>query len=112
MLFGTVAPKELTEWDRGFSYTGECNVKTIGYVAGYTLKDASNPETVVQMSRRPGIGMDRIYKYGQKLAKYCKEVDHLPNTITIGGRSFPVTIRKRVSSLIHILEPLYECPLP
>lgn len=90
LLFGTVVPKECPEWSHGYTYTGECNVKSIGYVAGYSLKDSCRPETIVRASNRPGIGMDQLFEYGKTLGRVASTVHLVPNTVTIGGRSYPM----------------------
>lgn len=89
-LFGTVCPPEMVEWPYGFTHTGELNTKSIGYVAGYSLKDSARPEVVVRCSNRPGIGMDQLFLYGRRLARVRDRMDYVPNSITIGGRRYPL----------------------
>lgn len=80
-------------WKRGYCYDGTVNKDSVGYVAGYVFKDNYAPGKVpfVQMSLRPGIGMDRIAEMGRRVAALrLNRLDQWPTSYNIGNRSYPL----------------------
>lgn len=78
-------------WEKGFSYDGECNATTIGYVAGYVLKsDLQNLQRMPlsRMSLRPGIGAYGIEQLA-RAAAVCG-IQKWPTEYRIGGRRYPI----------------------
>lgn len=83
--------KDNKAWTFGFSWDGNVNVESIGYVAGYTLKGASDdPEhqPVVRMSLRPGIGLSRIRAFARAAAR--EGCDVWPTYVRLQGRRYPL----------------------
>nr|CDL65959.1 unnamed protein product [uncultured bacterium] len=89
-------------WQFGNNYVGQCNPKTIQYVAGYVTKkyvnkkrDTITPEFTL-MSRRPGIGFYALNSYEQLFISSSSLVDYvnkngiLPSVIQFNGRTYPL----------------------
>lgn len=76
----------LTElWSRGHTHVGEVNQATASYTARYSLKSGfKGGEHVVQMSRNPGIGLDRIEEIGAYCASQTLQVAQSPSWWRIG----------------------------
>lgn len=77
-------------WTHGFSYDGECNVKTIGYVAGYVMKGGDDVahRKITRCSLRPGIGFDRVRAMAREAARIG--ICAWPTSYRIGGRYYPL----------------------
>lgn len=55
----------LPEWSHGHVFAGDVTPASAGYVCGYTLKNVTEGRlNVFQSSRRPGIGLGRVYQLG------------------------------------------------
>lgn len=77
-------------WGHGYCYDGTVTKDSIGYVAGYCFKENYTPtkRPFVQMSLKPGIGMERIAQMGQLAARINLSV--WPSSITIAGKDYPL----------------------
>ena len=85
----------LSEWPHGYAYDGEVNAKSIGYVAGYTMKGAREGDLhpIVRMSLRPGIGFRALERAGSAYARSLggRQAPIWPSALTIGGKRYPLS---------------------
>lgn len=83
--------KENKAWDYGFSYDGNCTLRSIGYVGGYVVKAIGAPrgyQPICRQSLRPGIGFSRI----EDMARASpKDLDTWPSAYRIGDRTYPLS---------------------
>lgn len=82
--------KDNTAWSAGFSYDGNVTVQSIGYVAGYVLKqgDDNAHKPITRCSLRPGIGFSRIRSMAVRAAEIG--ITGWPSSYRIGGRYYPL----------------------
>lgn len=97
ILFGqsasTIGHLELPAWSHGYSFDGEANMQSLGYVAGYVLKKAGGlDEHLVRMSNRPGIGLRSIASLASSAAKVLadSESERWPSSYRFNGRNYPL----------------------
>lgn len=91
-----VGPVDNPAWRHGFSYDGTVTPQSIGYVAGYSLKDVVRGKpAITKMSLQPGIGLPRICIMAQLLAREYKSkglrLTHWPASYTLSGKNYPLT---------------------
>lgn len=91
-----IPPRELegrlTElWPHGFFQVSELNGNRAAYVAKYCLKTGPSGEKFnVQMSRRPGIGLDGFREIGAYLASKADRLAAVPRYWRLGGSLCPL----------------------
>lgn len=80
---------DLKGWDKGFVYDGNAEVASIGYVAGYCLK---KDNYTVMASRRPGIGLSAIRRFGKDYAERLNGscISEWPSGYSVGGKRYPL----------------------
>lgn len=72
-------------WPHGSIHIAETNVPRARYAARYCLKTGPRgEENVVQMSRKPGIGLDEIRRIGTYLASVKPEWERVPGWWRMG----------------------------
>lgn len=86
------APLLQEVWTYGYCFDGTVTPDSIGYVAGYVFKENYTPTKVpfVQMSLRPGIGMEGIAEMGRSTAERGIRLVAWPSSIVIGAKSYPL----------------------
>jgi len=89
------------EWPHGGALAVPANPATMAYVAGYSLKKRLE-EIKVVMSRRPGIGLEKISDIGVQMASAVPEVPKTPIVMRIGKHLYPLHNRCR-----EVLEQSY-----
>lgn len=77
-------------WQLGYCYDGTVTPASISYVSGYCFKENYSPGKMpfVQMSRKPGIGMESIAEMGKRLSTY--PLQKWPSTYSISGKRYPL----------------------
>lgn len=81
---------DMTEWPHGFAFVGDATAASMGYVARYALKTSGKPGNVVNMSRRPGLGLRRLGQIGRELAQREKHIEKFPSWLMVGKRHYPM----------------------
>lgn len=100
ILFGpsceamSVGVCSMKEWPFGAVMVGDATPASMAYVAGYSLKKRCS-EIKIVMSRRPGIGLEKLSELGQILAETVHEVETFPTSIRIGKHLYPLHRRAR-----------------
>lgn len=79
----------IQEWQSGGIICANAEPASMAYVAGYTLKKRYQ-EMEVQMSRRPGLGLERGSELGQIMARQMPEVEYFPTAIRSGKQLYPL----------------------
>jgi len=88
-------------WGQGFTYLGECTVKSIKYVAGYTTKkmvdERKDPlytdieAPFATMSLKPAIGAKGIEEFSEsQISRYVGYKGDVPQTVKVGDSLYPV----------------------
>lgn len=79
-------------WPHGSTHVAGFNLNRAKYVARYVLRSGEDREreNVVQMSRRPGIGLDELEQIGRYLQTVKPEWDTVPGWWRVGGAYFPL----------------------
>lgn len=86
-----LAPQATELWPHGSTHIAELNVERARYAARYALRTGTRPdENVVQMSRKPGIGLDQIRQIGAYLATEKPEWDRVPGWWRLGKSLMPL----------------------
>lgn len=81
----------IKQWPHGGAYVGDVTPKSAAYVARYSLKSGKHGDrNVVQMSRRPGLGIPRLGAIAEYLATRQKEIDYTPHWLRNDGRLYPL----------------------
>lgn len=84
-------PTEL--WPYGGLLIDELNEHRARYAARYSLRTklcGTRASEVVQMSRRPGIGLDGFRQIGRWLYSQCREVEQIPGWWRMGKSLYPL----------------------
>lgn len=84
----------LKEWPHGNVMVADAGAAAMAYVAGYTLKKSLD-DVVLRMSRRPGIGLQRIAELGSELAERVPKIDQFPGVVRVGRQLYPLHRRAR-----------------
>lgn len=82
--------KDNKAWNKGYSYDGQAETASIGYVAGYCTKELIGRRSITKMSLRPGIGFDTISKLAMTTASKNIQMYSWPSKLRINGRNYPI----------------------
>lgn len=80
-------------WPYGKATDGSVTMQSIGYVAGYTLKNAAKGELPVrESSRQPGIGLRYIAELARATARAygARQLESWPGRFTVGTQKYPL----------------------
>ena len=81
----------IRQWPHGGVFIGGITAASAAYTARYSLKSGKRgDENIVNMSRRPGIGLRRIKEIGSYLATVQPEIDYVPSWLRYGSRIYPL----------------------
>lgn len=83
----------IDSWNHGYAYFGSATRESIGYVAGYTLKENKDGRrSHFRTSNRPGIGLSGVRRLAKKTAGHFleKPLGSWPSSYTIRGRRYPL----------------------
>jgi hypothetical protein len=94
-LARSVGSHQLDSWPSGFGFIGTVTRHSIGYVAGYTLKEEkSGRGNIVRASNRPGIGLSSIRALAREAANrliHSSPPEGWPTSYQVGGRRYPLS---------------------
>lgn len=82
------------EWPHGGMLVAAATPATMAYTAGYSLKKRLG-DMRIEMSRRPGLGMERAAYVGQEMARQMRSIDTFPTVMRIGKHLYPLHRRLR-----------------
>jgi hypothetical protein len=95
-----------TTWGKGYAYLAGLHVESAAYIAGYTVKKWTAPDTeqldgrhpeFARMSNRPGIGGDYAHEVASTLLEH--NISHVPRALRHGSHIWPLGdyLCKRIS---------------
>lgn len=93
LLFGVRLRKRglshIAQWPYGHVFAGEIEKASAQYVCRYTLKSQENGKVFdVSMSRRPGIGMNRLREIARGIASKTPDLSYFPPVMSFRGNSY------------------------
>lgn len=91
-------PQATALWPHGSTHIGEVNISSARYVARYVLRTGDKDDerqNVVQMSRRPGIGLGELERIGHYLADVKPVWEATPGWWKVNGSLYPLDSNAR-----------------
>jgi hypothetical protein len=85
-----------TAWGHGFVHLGSVTPQSMAYVANYAMKNGPlSASPVVRMSRRPGLGLERLREIAACLVPVTPELPRTPFWVRFGRKKYPLDLRGR-----------------